>query len=363
MKASRYIVRFIPILLLLTGTSGCTARPTIPTNETWPAAAPQEPEKQTSSLSRLLESPSISPYEIQQFVNDQTGEQMVDFGPLWSKLQIARDSDDAFDGFIPSYSRWRAEIIEVAEQPAAADGSERVRYSILRLIAEGGGSRRYLVFRLGGRIPKDREWHFSGEIDILRNYPSHEIIEFQKTVIHNGNVFLILRDKPRIGTGISHTSEVWFKIDDDRPREVLKYPVKGARVSGNGSDLEYEAKTITESTITDGLLTQEMNYTVRFGVATKPEFYWLFSKTARAVFVWDQDTRAFKLAPGSDVSLDELNGQFGSKSASEFVLYNLDRLLKLAPAATPEQRAWFGRLVKELPDSQSKAALELALGR
>ena len=347
------------LMLVLLALCGCSDRSTASSNENSNGAVRQETEKEPHAISRILESPSISPYEIQQFVNEQTGRQLVEFGPLWSKLRIPRDEEGIFDGFIASYSPWRAEVIDVSKSD---DGGLREKndLSILKIAAQGGSSRRYLIFRLVKDLPNS-VWQFLGNIDILGNYEGNKDIDYQKIVRHEHNTFLIVRTVPRIGTGLSDTSEMWFKIDEDHPKKMLEYPINGASVVGNVSDVEYVATTILEPKARSGFLTQEVRYTVLFGATVKPAFKWLFSKSVRVVFVWDQAAQAFTLAPMSDISMAELNSRFGSERPSEFIRYNFDRLLKLVSGVTPEQRKWFDRVVNEMPDSREKSALVRAL--
>lgn len=353
---------YASFLLLLMALFASCHRATTTDPERGRQAVEQQPQDPAVALASMLELPSISPGDIRQYIrSNSVGSRLVELRPLWSRLGIASDDERVFDGFIPSYAPWQARVIDLPQSQGLVQTREKASLiSILRIGPEGRENRRYLVFRLIGASASDRQWQFSGKIDIIDSYFTAET-EYERIFTHDGTVFLIVRDRPRIGTGISAADEIWFKVDQDSPREVLRYPTEGGRVLGNISDVEYSA-IVTEPRIARGSLIQEVSYSILFGVGPKPKFDWLFSKRVRAMFVWDRVAGAFNLAPESDVSNEELDSQFGSVEPTKFINYNFARLLKLGVGATPDQREWFARVIGEIRDPSKKAELAQALG-
>lgn len=308
---------------------------------------------QSEALSRILSSATISPYQLEEYTNqhDEYETKFVDFKPIWRRLQIPRDEDGDFDGFDPSVTRWRAEIID------AGKSDESLVKIIFKLSAYGGADRRYLVFDKAQGSSGEEQWSFSGNIDIIGNYEASEETEYHRVVMNSKHVWLVLRSDPRIGTGISGSDETWYIIHEGPPREVLKYPLEGGRVMGQLSDLEYKAR-ISPTDVADGNLAQYVRYTVSFGAASSPKFRWLFSKRVRACFVWNEIQCKFILDESkSDVSEEELDTTFGSWNEQRFVKYNLRLFPGLAQAANSEQRSWLRSLIDTMPEGTEKSAL------
>jgi hypothetical protein len=356
MKARLLIFLLLPVLSLFVGCR--EGRRTAYSKNSVPNAKLPSP-RQVEALSRILASASISPYELEKFINGRAEDEtsFVDFKPLWDSLHLSRDQDGDFDGFDPTFTRWRAETIDVA-QPQL-----KLNKTILKISAYGGAVRRYLAFDRGEASSGEGHWHFSGYIDITDNYEASEETTYHRVVSDAKHVWLVLRTFPRIGTGIWAKEEIWYTLDNESPREVLKYPIEGARVMGEISDLEYKA-SIGESGLIDGRLTQPVRYTVSFGPEYTPKFHWLFSKRAQVHFLWNEGAGRFAVdSSQSDLSEEELDTSFGSANAQRFITYNISQLVRLARRATTEQQKWFERVIAETPEGTQKTALLQALNR
>jgi hypothetical protein len=346
-------VSILVLLLSLSLSPGCRERAGGGWAEGPHSDASQYPPKQNAELSRILSSPSISPRQLEEYTNqrDENENEFVDFKPIWRRLQIPRDQEGRFDGFDPASSRWRAELIDTSEPDM------RALKAIVKISADGGADRRYLVF---AKDEAGERWRFSGNIDFTDNYEASEATRYHRVVSDSKHVWLALRTAPRIGTGISASDERWSLIDKEPPREVLKYPLEGGRVTGALSDVQYKA-SIMEPTFLAGRLTQTVRYKVSFGVAAKPKFHWLFAKTAQVNFVWDENGDKFVLdGPTSNVSAEEVDTIFGADE-EKFIEYNLRELILLARGASAEQRKWLKRVIDKIHDGSQRAALGQAL--
>ncbi|SRR6266404_3738566 len=345
------------VLLLLVATAlGCREKTARVSAESSQSNANQHSPGQ--ALSRILGSTTISPRQLEAYTNqhDQYEPEFVDFKVIWRRLQIPRDQDGTFDGFDPSSTRWKAELID-ASNPRL----ELVK-SIVKISAYGGADRTYLVFDRAEASPGEEQWRFSGNIDLTDNYEASEQTKYDRVVSDSKHLWLVLRTNPRIGTGISASDERWYLIDGrEPPREVLKYPLEGGRVTGELSDLEYEA-SIPESKFVGGRLTQAVRYRVSFGVASKPKFHWLFAKRAQVNFAWDENRNKFVVdGSTSSVSTEELNTTFGSADEERFIEYNLREFVRLAKGASAEQQAWLKSVIDKIPHGPQKAELIQAL--
>lgn len=349
MKAAARAVLLIFWLSLIHTLSGCNTRQIIAhTDGSQPESERSSQDNHTLYPSRILDSPTVSPYDIEEFINSQRRDEdhFIDFRPIWERLQISKEQDEAFDGFAPSSTHWRAEVISFTS--SSVDSNRTILYIELF----GGAYRRYLFF------DQDGEWKCISHIDVLDCY---EGSENSHRIVSNGKqVFLVLRAHPRIGTGVWAIKETWYRIDGDHTQEVLRYHVAGGRVGGYICDLEYKARIADPVMINDNLV-QQVRYTVSFGAAYRP-FRWLFSKKGKVYFVWDELADRFIVdAWRSDFSEEELENNFGGSNENEFIRYNFQRLVKLARRANPEQREWFNRVVSKLPEGTEKTSLQQAL--
>ena len=350
----------LPIFLLLALVSlgfSCRDRQGTVYSENPQSNTSRHSSERTDALSGILASASISQYEIERFTNEPGEEEFVDFKPIWDRLQIPRDQNGDFDGFNPSSTRWRTEIIDVI-QPQL-----ELNKTILKISAFGGADRRYLVFDRAVATSGEGQWRFSGNVDITDNYEASEESEYHRVVSNSKHVWLVLRTTPRIGTGISLRAEIWYKIDPDRPMQVLEYPLEGGRVMGNISDLEFKA-SVGDTKLIGNKVTQHVRYTVSFGAQDKPKFRWLFSKHPQVYFEWDEDANKFIVDNSrSDIPEEELDSTFGSAEEERFIKYNFRELLVLARGASAEQQKWFKRLIDKIPNGAQRTALIQAVNQ
>src|SRR5262249_53485061 len=142
---------------------------------------------------------------------------------IWKILRVKQDEDRIFDGFVPSYSRWHAELF--------SDGAlgKNAGKLILKISANGGADRRYLVFSrdLSYRQGKVR-WRFWGSIDVLDNkYEGSPHQSYHRMVNSGKHTWLVLRALGASGTGVYQIDEAWYEIAQVPPKKVLEYPIRG----------------------------------------------------------------------------------------------------------------------------------------
>lgn len=352
-------VSIFGLFLVLSLALGCRERRGTVSLESPQSSANQHPPQQNDALSRILRSTAISPHQLEEYTNQRVEyeTEVVDFKPIWRRLQIPRDQGGDFDGFDPSSTRWRAEVIDVSNSQL------RLVKTIVKISTYGGADRRYLVFARDKAESGEDQWRFFGNIDITGNYEASEETQYHRVVSDSKHVWLVLRTAPRIGTGISASDERWYLIDKEPLREVLKYPLEGGRVTGELSDLQYEA-SIPESMFVGGRLTQAVRYKVSFGVAPKPTFHWLFAKRVQVNFVWDENGNKFVVGGStSNASAEEVITTFGSADGEKFIAFNLREFVRAARGARAEQQTWLKSVVDKIPDGSQKAALVQALRR
>lgn len=314
--------------------------------------------RQPVTVSDLLRSKSISPYELARYINEQdtSKERKVDFKSVWNKLKIERDEDGVFDIYTPSFSRWRAEVIEV---PSSDEHPDCV---VLKIAADGGANRRYLVFKRIASAGSVRGWQFTGHVDhIDHKYEWSEHNRFYRVISNEAGDWLILRALGATGTGVFEIDEYWYKVDAETPRKVLQYPVEFRYSAGFISDLDFEA-AMGSPKFVSGPLTQQILYAVSFGLVYEPESHFLFSRKARVTFVWNDEAGKFVFDESqSDVSANEFDDYFGVEDDEKFIRYNFKWLLKVAGDGGDEGRAWFKRVLDKTEDDSLKAMLQRAL--
>lgn len=345
------------LLLVILPVSACSDRQSLIYGQVSQPNNTPSTSKEAGDYPNALESDTISPYQLEEYINrqDENEVEVVDFKPVWERLQVPRDQEGIFDGFIPSYSRWRAEIIET---PSSTKHAATV---ILKIAAEGGANRRYLIFKRSSATPS-AQWRFSGYIDILDNkYEASAHNKYHKIFSNVAGDWLILRELGASGTGVLGINELWYKIDEERPQEVLNYPVEYHRVMGNISDLECKA-SVDEPELEDGAFVQQVRYFVSFAPDYKPKFQWLFSKKAKVRFVWSDAAKKFLFDDVvSEISQEEFKDKFGGWDDQKFIEYNLDRFVKIARTGNEEQKEWLKRVLGEIKDPRQQGTLQQAL--
>lgn len=174
--------------------------------------AHQHPPELNDALSRILGSPTISPQQLEAFTNQRDGYEtdFVDFKPIWKRLDISSGQDGLFDGFDKSSTRWAAELIDVSSQLKPVK-------IVVKLSANGGADRRYLVFVKDEAESNVERWSFSGQIDITDNYEASAATRYHRVVSDSNHVWLVLRNAPRIGTGYRLVTRVGALSMNARP--------------------------------------------------------------------------------------------------------------------------------------------------
>ncbi len=192
----------------------------------------QEPAKpsvqvHSTALQRLLDSPSISPYEMANYIKEsaESDEEFIDFKPIWERLNNLKIEDDSlseeekeiFDGFKPSFTRWQAELIEIP------DSYHQINRVVVKIMIYGGSYRRFLIFKQEHTATQRSDWTFIDHFDISFPKPNPDAQQFHHLHVNDIGSWLILRNGGGYGTGVSGEHEMWYKIDAEPPRTVLCY--------------------------------------------------------------------------------------------------------------------------------------------
>ena len=317
-------------------------------------------------LQKLLDSPSISPYAIENYIKEsaESDEEFVDFKPIWERLNNLKTDDDVileedreiFDGFKPSFTRWQVELIDIP------DLSNQINRVVVKIMIYGGAYRRFLIFKKETAPIPQSDWQFTGHFDTFSPREVPDLQKFLQVYSTENESWLIIRDLTGTGTGFLAEDEMWYRIDTEQPHLVLSYPIKGHQVNGVICALEYKsrAKTLTDQ---DGTLIREISYKASLGAAYKPDFHWLFTKTCKASFRWDKNEGKFVFdTRNSTISEEELNKEFGEGDKGDCIKYNFDQLIRFATTANSEQRAWLEDVLETLKDETQKMKLRNALG-
>ncbi len=199
-------VLFAPLTVLLW--VGCSSGPHGIVQSNAAESKPTE-RSQNSNSPRTVPSKAvpISPYDIQKYINqhDDNETELVDFRPIWKMMQVKPDEEGVFDGFVPSYSRWHAELF------SAGTRVKKDRPLVLKISANGGADRRYLIFSLNRSYRSTNvRWQFSGCIDVLDNkYEGSPHQAYHRVVSSGKHTWLILRALAGSGTGIYQINEAW----------------------------------------------------------------------------------------------------------------------------------------------------------
>jgi hypothetical protein len=256
-----------------------------------PAEAAKDPKK-TAELRglgvysvQLQQDPEfLLPYMLGHLINgvDKNFDGFLDFTAVWQRIGIERDSEGIFDGFNPSYSRWRSEFIAV-NNPGVG------RFVIVFISADGGADRRFVIFR-----QLKTEWQVVGKIDLLDNrYEGSRHEGYHRVITDGENTWLALRRLAASGTGVYQVDEAWYEISGSSPQKVLEYPTTGYFANDN----EGVCNRVFCSRITDEKAGPPHRLQILFSVcysedqAEGPKL----EKAGRATFVWARSPGRFVL--------------------------------------------------------------------
>jgi len=282
----------------------------------------------------LAEEPQLlMPSRLERLINgvDKNSNSFLDFRSIWERMGIERDSGGVFDGFVPSFGAWGAEMFP-AFNPNNGSGL------VLVISADGGANRRYLVFRAAAT-----RWRISGNIDILDNeYEGSPHQRYRRVVTSAHNTWLVIRRLEDRGTGVYQVNELWYEISGEHPRPVLEYPLEGYFFNDdqNVCNRMFDSRIIAEEAA-DVAYTIKILFTVSYcsDRGGSPRL----RKKGRADYVWNPGLGRFVLnEAASDLDEQEISDVYntGFLSDSRILAYNFKELKAVEGNGNEKQRNW-----------------------
>lgn len=354
MRANRKSILQFLCLLVIACLGGCSKQNSnLKHNTPAPPASPQASLGAQTLVLKLTASPrSLSPFDIRDFINgvDEDLTEFYDFSPLWEKLQIDKGADDSFEGFTPSYSRWRARTYKEIS-------THQGKLVVLKIDAMGGVSRRYLIFRQTYTSPAlTNAWQILGNIDILDSkYEGSPHQQYYRVITMGNQVWLLLRSLGGSGTGVYQIDETWYQIAAGKPKQALEYAVEGYFSNDNVCARTFSA-TVNSCYPLNGNYRVEIQHKVSYGDRRGE-----FSKKQLAIYDWSNETGSFIFNKArSDITEEEKEDIFntGFFSDDKFITYNFTKLKQIARRGSVGQRRWLKEALSRMESEPRKSELE-----
>jgi hypothetical protein len=313
----------------------------------------QRPPSQIESPNQIPpKSAPVSPYEIEERINehDESETGLVDFKPVWEVMKIERDEQGIFDGFVPSYSRWHGEVF------TAGGSGKQDNLAVLKISADGGADRRYLIFRTNGFDPSGKlMWKFSGYIDVLDNkYEGSPHQKYQRIMSNEKHTWLVLRALANSGTGVFQINEVWHEIEGNNPKRVLEYPIEGHYAQGDVCDRSFSSRLVSQQQV-NGVYVVEIQFLVTYGLDHP-----VFSKRQTASYIWAPDLREFIFDQSkSETSEQELELIYSTGFVKDevFISVNYGDLERIASHGNQGQKKWLEWILTKVDDVPQRRTL------
>jgi hypothetical protein len=294
----------------------------------------------------LSEEPQLLvPYRLERLINDvETNlDAFWDFKSIWERMGIERDSEGVFDGFVPSFSAWAAEIFTAYNRNTGTA-------VVLVVSADGRANRRYVVFRGAGT-----RWRILGNIDILDNkYEGSPHQRYHRVVTNEHNTWLVLRKLGASGTGVYQVNEVWYEISTEHPKPVLEYPIEGYFCNDNQDvcSRAFDSRIVGEEAA-GVAYTVKILFSVSYGCdrGAIPGF----QKKGKAAYVWNPTLARFVLnEPASELDRQEIRDVYntGFLSDSKFLAYNFKELNAIAARGDERRSNWVRAILNRIKTSK-----------
>jgi hypothetical protein len=218
----------------------------------------------------------------------------------------------------------------------------------------------YLLFRREGAI-----WQYFDEIELRSKYliePSYQIID-----VDGNDIWLVVNWLANSGTGFALYVDDWYKLNAEKLKTTLRYPVSGHEEYGLGSPpahVKFRGEVVGyEPDYQTGIYTIGLQFYAFYESSfadhkdVLPEYYPVFSIERKAHYLWDEERHRFLLdAEKSNVSQAEIDKLF-HYNADEFVQYTYDELLELATTGNEFQKKWLELMLEQAKDSPEKEYL------
>jgi hypothetical protein len=192
--------------------------------------------------------------------------------------------------------------------------------------------------------------------------PSYQVID-----VDGNDIWLVVHWLANSGTGFSLYEENWYKLNSEKLKVALRYPVNGHEEYGIGeppAHVEFKGELIGyQSDPQTGVYSVELLFYVFYASAfvdykeELPEYYPVFSLKRKARYMWNEEDQRFLLDPeNSNVLGDEIDKLF-HYTADEFLKYTYDELLELATTGNNLQKKWLELMLEQAEDSSEKENL------
>ncbi len=301
---------------------------------------------------------SLSPYDIESFVNSNPKTEIVE---IWEKLKIADEYNgsspyDSERGFFGGCSGCEAETynFELDGQP----GTE----VLLRIEDRLQEACRYLIFKYKNSEAEENNWQLIGHID-------HDFGRYQMPqhylVLSGGESWLVVRVQGASGSGVALYNERVFTVRNNKVFEILTYPADGHQSGNNFEPSRNFAGRILDAKLENGVATVEVEFTVDYSTYNDTDDdISLWSKKQKAIFRKRLNSNQFTIdsKKSSGLSEREIEAVYGidSLTAEDLLKYNFTDLKKIA-TERPKQKEWLRNFLRLCKPSSEKSALQRLL--
>lgn len=315
------------------------------------------PSRSPATSQELDELRSLSPYDIEFFVNAHP---QANLAELWQRLGIQRPNlawhtDVTLSRFLAKCNACSAESFEYDLDDES--GSE----VLLRVEDRLAESCRYLIFKWLGQ---SGSWRLIGHVDHdfgRYRMPQHLI------VISNGKPWLVIKGQGGSGSGVALYFDRLFLVDRGVLKEVLQYASDGHQSTFTYEpEREFSAR-ILNCEFRNGIARIEIEFLVTYlrgDISKSAQDACLFTRRHKAVFIRQLSREGFALDTAkSDLSQNELDAVYNIDSLTNegFLKYNFKELSQLATGADKNTREWLKRFLEVCKSSEEKRRLRSLL--
>jgi len=301
----------------------------------------------------LSKTASPSPYLIETLIDINED---IDLKQIWQKLNLAPPSAASYK----CNGDCEAEIFDIV----ASDENHKKTVA-LRISYEKGHFYQYLVFKQRAvEAAQEGAWELLGNIDCFdqRDGPPGQRIEQG-----DGRTWLVIKELWRHGSALATYGEVWVELQERALKRVLSYPVEGHDQPCQGQLGRSYQSLLLRHDLDNGTYTIPIQFMIAYEIANcdRPAASLaLFSKGAKAYYVWNAEKGRFVLDEGrSDVTEKQIASFSGAQGFSDaaFVEDNFQELAGIAAGGDARRKTWLKTFLAGIPNTPRKADLQRRL--
>lgn len=319
----------------------------------------EAPSTLPSTSGGLDELQSLSPYDIESFVNAHPQAALAE---LWQRLGIHRlnltEGWQTYADAAPFLANCNACSAQSFEYDLDDESGSEV---LLRIEDRLPESCRYLIFKWRGR---SGSWRLIGHVDHdfgKYSMPQHLV------VLSNGKPWLVVKEQGGSGSGVALYFDRLFLVDCGVLKEVMQYTSEGHQATFTYEPEREFSGRILDCELRNGIARIEIEFVVTYvrgDLSKQEQDASLFTKRQKATFFRPLSHKTSRLdTTNSDLSQEELDAVYNVDSLTNegFLKYNFKELSRLATGVDKNRREWLKRFLEVCKGSEEKSRLRALL--